>query len=181
MGLLIVVGILFLPCLSIAFNSFGLDSPLGLDRYTLLPLSGKEKLLSKNLAFAAVMLALFITIVPLAVWKLGLGATVLGFLALIVLGLAYTSYGNWMSVRHPFKMQFYRFASRGSPVDAVMGMIFGSLPGIVLVYLSYRESYSAWWVIAVLLLLYVWVYFVFLGWSARVLEKEREVIRRSLS
>ena len=78
-ALFVVVALLFLPCLSIAFNAFGLDSPLGLDRYTLLPLSNKEKLLSKNLAFVAVMLAFFMTLLPLAFWKLGTRAVVVGF------------------------------------------------------------------------------------------------------
>ena len=176
----IIVGVLFLPCITLAFNSFGLDRPLGLDRYTLLPLSDKQKLFSKNLAFAAIMMVLFVTILPLTFWKLGTRTSVLGLIELIVVWLAYVSCGNWMSVRQPFKMQFYRFASGGSAVDAVMGVIFGSVPVAVTVYLLYNEDSAALWKLAVLMLIYLALFMFSLSRSARVLENRREEIRRAL-
>lgn len=177
----VLIGALFLTCSSIAFNSFGLDSATGWDRYTLFPLSGKEKLASKNLAFAALMLALFLTMLPHAFWRLGVRASLLATIELIVAGLAYASYGNWLSVKQPFKMQFYRFSSGGSPVDALMGMIFGSIPVGVSVLLIYDGGGSALWKFGVMLLLYVAIYFLTLTYSARVLEREQENIRRALS
>ena len=180
-GFWIVVGAVFLPCVGLVFNCFGLDSPLGLDRYALLPLSGRETLVSKNLAFAALMLALFALIVPLALWKFGVVVSGLGLLELNVIGLAYLTYGNWMSVKQPFKMQFYRFASGGSPADALMGLIFTSIPAVVSVYLLYHENARAVWKLALLAGLYFAIYFFSLARSARVFESEREAIRRSLS
>ena len=176
----IMVPVLFLPCATIVFNSFGLDDPHGFDRYALLPLSGKEKLASKNLAFAVVMIVLFATIVPLALLKMQAWIVLVGFVELVLVGFAYAAYGNCLSVKLPFKMQFYRFASGGSAVDAVMGMIFGSIPAAVLIYLLYRESFIAPSIVA-LLLLDVSLYLVSLRWAARVLDNEREVIRRALS
>jgi len=180
-ALFIVVALLFSLCLSIAFNSFGLDSPLGIDRYTLLPLSDREKLLSKNLAFAAVMLALFMTLLPLAFWKLGTRAVVLGFVELVIGWLAYASYGNWLSVKQPFKMQFYRFSSGGSPVDALMGLIFGSAPAFLFVLLLMRNASSALWQIGILFVIYVALFYFSLSRSARALGKHWEQLRRSLS
>ena len=177
----IIIGVLFLPCIGTAFNCFGLDSPLGLDRYTLLPLSGKEKLVSKNLAFATVMITLFVMLLPLTYWKLGSRTSVLGLMELIVVGLAYVAYGNWMSVRQPFKVLFYRFTSGGSPVDVVMGVIFGSVPAAVTVYLLYHEDDGVFWKIALMMLLYLALYFFSLSRWARVLEDQRETIRRALS
>jgi len=176
----IIVPVLFLPCVSIVFNSFGLDDPLGFDRYSLLPLSGREKLVSKNLAFATVMIMLFVTILPLALLKMETWVVLVGFAELLLVALAYAAYGNCLTVKQPFKMQFYRFASGGSAVDAVMGMIFGSVPAAALIYLLYRESFIAPSIV-VLLLIDVAVYVVSLRWAARVLENEREVIRRALS
>ena len=177
----VIIGGLFLTCSSMPFDCFGLDSPTGLDRYTLFPLSGKEKLASKNLAFATLMLALFLTILPHAIWATGARASVLGLMELIAVGLAYVSYGNWLSVQHPVKIQFYRFASGGSPIDAVMGMIFGSIPAAVSIILFYREEGGALWQSGVMVLICIAVYFLSLSYSARVLEREQENIRRALS
>jgi hypothetical protein len=177
----IIVGILFLPCISLAFNSFGLDRPLGLDRYTLLPLSDKQKLFSKNLAFGTIIMVLFVTILPLTFWKLGMRTSVLGLIELIVVWLAYVSYGNWISVRQPFKMQFYRFASGGSPVDAVMGVIFGSVPAAVTVYLASNEDNGALWKLVLMTVIYLAIFLFSLSRSARLLESQRENIRRALS
>src|SRR5688572_30823149 len=185
-ALFVVVAFLFPVCLSFAFNSFGLDSSVGLDRYTLLPLSNKEKLLSKNLAFAGVMIALYTALLPLASWKLGTRAVVLGFVELIIVWLAYVSIGNAMSVKQPFKMQFYRFASGGSPVDALMGMISGSIPALIIVFLLTRAGSEALWAsgaifgIALLLLIYLVVFYISLSRAARALEHRWEQLRRSL-
>ena len=177
----VIAAILVLPCISLAFNCFGLDSPLGLDRYTLFPLSGREILLSKNLSFALLMLLLIGLILPLAIWKLGVVASLIGLMVFVLVGLAYVSIGNWLSVRQPFKMQFYRFASGGSMVDAVMGVIFGSLPGVIAIHFLNNEGYGAVWKIALLLLLYVLVYILSLSLSARAFDRQREVIRASVS
>ena len=177
----IIIGALFLTCCTIAFNCFGLDRPTGMDRYSLFPLSGKEKVFSKNLAFATLMLLLFLTILPRLLWTLGFGAGVQGLMELIAVGLAYVSYGNWLSVKHPFKMQFYRFASGGSPVDALMGMIFGSIPAAVAVILFYRNGGAALWKLGVMLIVYAALYLISLSYSARVLVREQENIRRALT
>jgi hypothetical protein len=183
-ALFVVVGLLFPTCLAIAFNAFGLDSTLGLDRYKLLPLSNKQKLLSKNLAFAAVMIALYMTLVPVALWKLGTRSVVLGFVELTIVWLAYVSIGNHMSVKQPFKMQFYRFASGGSPVDALMGMVAGSIPALIIVLLLSRGGSEALWTvlgITLLLLIYLALFYVTLTRAARALENRWEDVRRSLS
>ena len=179
--LCVIVALLYLPCVSIAFNCFGFERPQGLDRYGLFPLSGKEKLLSKNLAFGVLMMVLFVTILPLTFWKLGPRASVVGFLELVIMGLAYLACGNWMSVKQPFRMQFYRFASGGAVVDVAMGIIFGSVPAAVTVYLLYNQDGGALWKIGLMLLAYFGLFLFSLSGAARVLENQREQIRRRLS
>jgi hypothetical protein len=126
------------------------------------------------------MIVLFATILPLALWKMETWFVLVGFVELVLVGLAYAAYGNCLSVKQPFKMQFYRFASGGSAVDAVMGIIFGSVPAAALIYLLYRQSFIAPSIVA-LTLIDVSLYVVSLRWAARVLENEREVIRRAIS
>ena len=172
-ALFIAVWVLFSPCASIAFNCFGLDSPLGLDRYALFPLSEKEKLFSKNLAFWVVMIVLLLTILPFALWTLNASATVIALLEFVAMGLAYAAIGNWLSVKQPFKMQFYRFASGGSVVDAIMGMIFAGIPAALTVLFG--------WKIGIATLIYVPIYLFFLTRAARILNNQREEIRRAVS
>ena len=178
---MVVLVMLFLPCISMAANVFGLDSPLGLDRYTLFPLSGRDILLSKNLAFALVFTILVSAIFPLALWRFGAGTTAVGIIELILVGLAYLSWGNWMSVRDVYKTQFYRFSAGGSPADAIIGMLFGSLPGLIMVYVLYRENSGALWKIILLIFVYLALYYFSVMRSGRRLEERREEIRRSLS
>lgn len=171
--LFVIMALMFLPCASIAFNCFGLDSPLGLDRYTLLPLSEKEKLFSKNLAFWTLMFVLFLTILPFTIWSLETKATVIALLEFVAMGLAYAAIGNWMSVKQPFKMQFYRFASGGSAVDAIMGMIFASMPAALTLFLLWKTG--------ILIAIYLPVYLFLLDRAARTLNDQREEIRRAVS
>lgn len=170
----VVLIILFLPCVSMASNCFGLDSPLGLDRYSLFPLSGRDILLSKNLAFVLLFVVLVGAIFPLAFWRFGAGITALGVIELVLMALAYLSWGNWMSVRDPYKMQFYRFSAGGSPADAIMGMLFGSFPGLIMVYSG------ALWTSVLLMLVYSALYYLSLTRSGQRFEQRREDIRELL-
>ena len=176
-----VLALLFLPGCSLAFNCLGFDGSSGFDRYTLLPLSGRDILLSKNLAFGMLTIVLCGVIFPLAFWRLGARSGALGFIELILVGLAYLSWGNWMSVKQPYKLQFYRFSSGGSPADAVMGVLFGSLPGGITVYLLHRENSGALWLTLLLLLPYLALYYFSLTWAGRRLEQQREALRRAIS
>jgi hypothetical protein len=177
----ILVAVLFLPCVSLAFNCFGLDSALGLDRYALFPLSGKEKLFSKNLAFAAMMIVLFATVLPLAFWRLGARVAVLAALEFAGVTLVYLACGNWFSVKQPFKMQFYRFVSGGSIVDAVIGILISTIPAAVTTYLLAIADGGIVWKTAAVTLVSLGFYLFSLSRAARALENQQEEIRRALS
>ena len=174
------MNLLLLPCLSLAFNSFGLENSFGLDRYALLPLSGRETLLSKNLSFALVVLLLFALTLPVAIWRVGAASTASGLLILILITLAYLSYGNWLTVYQPFKIPFYRFASGGSPFDALLGIVVGSLPGIIAVYFLRDENLFGVLKVGIMLALLLFIYLFSLKWSARALERRWDSIRVAL-
>jgi hypothetical protein len=176
----VVLILLFLTSISMAGNVFGLDTPLGLDRYNLFPLSGRDILFSKNLAFVVIFGILAAAIFPFALWRFGVRVTALGLVELVLLMLAYTSWGNWMSVRDPHKMQFYRFSAGGSPADGVTGMLFGSLPGVIMIYLLNQDSSQALWLIIPMTALSLVLYYLSVTRSGRRFEERQEHIRNSL-
>ena len=172
----------FLGNAAVAFNSFGLDDRAGLDRYTLLPLSGKAILLSKNLAYAIIVLAEILPMLIIAGWKLGAVTSALGIVQAAALAGAYLAWGNWMSVNHPLKMQFFRFANSGAAlVDAMGGIFFGSLPGIVLIYVWQTRDAGAVGATAFILLLTGGLYFLSVRRFGKRFEQNRSRIAAALS
>jgi len=176
-----IVGV-FLCSAALAFNSFGLDNRAGLDRYALLPLSGRAILMSKNLAYLMIAGVQIVPMLLIAGWRLGIIASSLGLIEAAVLACAYLTWGNWMSVSHPLKMQFYRFANSGAAlVDEMGGMIFGSLPGILMIYLLHRQGTGAAAGIALVLLLSAASYVFSVTRFGGRLEQKRERIVEVLS
>lgn len=172
----------FLGNAAVAFNSFGLDDRAGLDRYTLLPLSGKAILQSKNLAYVIIVLAELLPMMIIAGWKLGVVTSALGLVQAAALAGAYLAWGNWMSVNHPLKMQFFRFANSGAAlVDAMGGIFFGSLPGIVLIYVWQTPGAGAVGATALILLLIGALYFLSLRRFGNRFEQNRSRIAAALS
>jgi hypothetical protein len=180
--LLSFIVVVFLCNAALAFNSFGLDNRAGLDRYALLPLSGRAILLSKNLAYLMIVGVQLFPILALACWRLGIITSAFGLIEAIALAGAYLAWGNWMSVNHPLKMQFFRFANSGAAlVDEMGGMIFGSLPGILIIYLLHRQGAEAGGGIVLILLLTCALYFASLARFGGRLDQKRERIADALS
>ncbi len=174
--------VVFVCNAALAFNSFGLDNRAGLDRYALLPLSGRAILLSKNLAYLMIVGVQILPMLFISGWRLGMLASALGLVEAAALACAYLTWGNWMSVNHPLKMQFYRFANSGAAlVDEMGGIIFGSLPGIVMIYLLQRQWAGAAGGTALILLLAGTLYFVSVTRFGGRLEQKRERIVEALS
>lgn len=174
--------VVFLCNAALAFNSFGLDNRAGLDRYTLLPLSGRAILLSKNLAYLMIAGVQILPMLFVAGWRLGILRSALGLVEAAALACAYLTWGNWMSVNHPLKMQFFRFANSGAAlVDAMGGIIFGSLPGILMIYLLHRPAGGVAGGIALILLLTGALYFVSVLRFGGRFEQKRERIAEALS
>ena len=178
---LLFITLVFMPNASLAFNSLGLDTETGMARYALLPISGATLLLSKNVAFALVVGVQLVAIIILAGWHLGPSLVAIGLLQAGSMTLAYLTYGNWVSVTDPFKMRFYRFASGGSPFEALVGLIVGSLPGVVTLYLPRENVYYALWKMVALFLLCALFYILSLRQSGKKFERTRESFQWRLS
>jgi hypothetical protein len=174
--------VVFLCNAAVPFNSFGLDNRAGLDRYRLLPLNGSAILLSKNLAYLMLMAVQLLPMAVLAGWRLGIVNSGYGMLVAISLAWAYLAWGNWMSINHPLKMQFFRFAnSSAALVDAMGGIIFGSLPGIAMIYFLVSGGTGMAVGILLTLLLTGAIYFASVARYGSHLERKREQIAAALS
>jgi len=146
--------IIFAPNASLVFNCFGLDNRSALDRYSLLPLSGKTIIAGKNLAYVLIMSVEILPVVILGAWRLGFWAASLCLAEAALLALAYMTWGNWIAIKHAFKMQFFRVASGGSVIHAIAGLAFGSLPGVFLISLSKAGETLNWMLITLVFLFY---------------------------
>lgn len=174
--------VVFLCNAALPFNSFGLDNRSGMDRYALMPLNGRAILLSKNLAYVMILGAQLLPILVLAGWRLGIQAVAFGLIEATALACAYLAWGNWMSVNHPLKMQFFRFAnSSAALVDAMGGIFFGSLPGILMVYLLHWPDARRSGGVALILLGAGAFYFASLMHFGNRFERRRERISEALS
>ena len=178
----ISIVIVFIPNAPLAFNSFGLDTRSGLDRYALLPATGATIIRGKNLAFAIIASIQVVPIVLLACWRLGLSVGALGLVEAASLAAAYLAWGNWTSITLPTKMQFFRFApASGSLPEIIAGVVFGSLPGVVLVFVPRTKAEPAIWVGLLILLLCGILYLLATPRSGKRFEHQREKILRSIS
>ena len=179
---LALISIVFLLGTAVPFNIFGLDTRSGLDRYSLLPLRGTSIILSKNLAYLMIMSGQVLPLIFLAGWRLGISASACGLVEAAAHACAYLAWGNWMSVSHPLKMHFFRFASSGAALaDALAGVVFGSLPGILIIYFLHTQGDRAAWEIVGVGLLFAALYYASLARFGSRFEQKRETIARALS
>lgn len=149
------------PSASLAFNLFGLDNRASMDRLRLVPLTGRTILLSKNLAFVMVVGVQLTPLILLASWRLGPLTGAIGIVEALAMVAMYLAWGNWMSVNHPLKMHFFQFSPpNGLVMEAIAGIILGSLPGIIGVFLLQRSGVEVAWKMALVLLISGLCYFV---------------------
>jgi hypothetical protein len=166
---------------AVAFDLFGLENPSSLDRYTLMPLTGRATLLSKNLACALLIGAQLFPLLLLALWRLGLWISFGGIIEALSLAVAYLAWGNWMSVSHPLKMQFYRFSSSSAALaDSIAGLIFGSLPGVVAIY-GLRQGQRGILLISLVSSVFFGLYVLSLTRFGKRLESDRQTLAAAVS
>ena len=145
----------------LAFNSFGLDNRDGMDRLKLMPVTGQTILLSKNLALLMIVGVQIAPLILLGGWRLGPLIGAIGIVEAASMAATYMAWGNWMSVNYPRKMQFFQFSSsNGQVLEAIAGIMFGSLPGMIAIYLLHTEGFKAAWKIAMVLLFSGIFYFI---------------------
>jgi hypothetical protein len=137
---IIFLAAIFLPNSPLAFDCLGLDRVQGLERYSLLALTGKSILISKNLAYVALLFVQTVPLIFLSAIRLGVTGGAFAFVTAISLACAYLAWGNWMSVNHPVKLNFFRFSSSTSSLlDGVAGVMFSTSPAVLIVFLLHSS------------------------------------------
>jgi hypothetical protein len=109
--LVLCLPIIVLNEMVMPLNAFGLDGT-AVDRYRLLPLSGRQILLSKNLAFALVVAAEIVLPVLAGLWQVGVLFTLAAVCAAAGGVLLMMAWGNQVSVRSPAPRAFFNFDSK---------------------------------------------------------------------
>ena len=166
----------------LAFNSFGLDNRAAMDRLKLMPLTGTTILLGKNFAFVMVVALQLAPLMLLGFWRLGFFIGLSGIAEGVAVAAMYLTWGNFMSVNYPFKMQFFQFTSSKDVVAEVLaGIIFGSLPGIITIYLINTNEFGAAWKIALTLFLSGVLYFLSVVRVGRGFAKKHDRIAAAVS
>ena len=174
--------IVFISNAPLAFNSFGLDTRSGLDRYALIPATGATIMRGKNLAYVIIASVQVCPIILLASWRVGLWVGAIGLVEAASLAAAYLAWGNRMSISFPTKMQFFRLApASGSLPEIIAGVVFGSLPGVLIVYVLRARAEQAIWVALLILLLCGILYCFATIQSGKRFEQRREKVLRSIS
>jgi len=181
-AVLVMILCVFIPSAGLAFNSFGLDTRSGMDRYGLLPASGTAIIRSKNLAFAIIMSAQVLPLILLSGWRSGLLTSFVTFVQAASLAIAYMAWGNWMSVTLPSRMHFYRFApTTGAITEIIAGVTINSLPGVLILYLIRAYGERAIWGIGLILFACVLSYLLATKLSGKRFDMSREKIRDALA
>ena len=137
-----IILIVFALNVNVIMNCFGMDTTAELNRYSILPLRGKEVLLVKNLGLTVIVAAQLALLILTAAWRSGPVEAGAEIIEAAVLLLSHLAWGNMVAVAAPFKMQFYRLASGGAPLTAMAGAMIGSVPGLSLMVLFRLHSES---------------------------------------
>jgi hypothetical protein len=166
---------------SLTFNSFGFDNLPGLDRYKLLPLSGRMIIASKNVMFVTITGVQMFVLLVLAARRLVFYDIVLSTMEIVVLMLGYMAWGNWLSVRYPAKLQHYRVASSGPLVEVILALCVANLPALICVYALLSDKPHALWKMVLVMLVCVAIYLVSINRAGRYFEHESERIRTVLT
>jgi hypothetical protein len=110
-------------------NAFGLDRG-AVDRYRILPLSGREVLLSKNLAFFIVAAIQVVPLCIAAAFAFGPAESLACLFGFATFALALLMLGNGLSVSEPMPREFFNFDSK-EQTGGILGLLYAMLIWVV--------------------------------------------------
>ncbi len=124
---------------AIPLNAFGLDGP-GADRYRLFPLSGAQVLLTKNLAFFAMVVLQLTPLMLAGILKGAFLLTLTTALACAAVSLMMAVGGNHVSIHSPSPRAFFNFDSKeqaGGTLALILSIAIWAVPAAVF--------FGLWW------------------------------------
>jgi len=164
-------------------NCFGLDRR-AVDRYRLLPLSGRDVLLSKNLAYAMITAVQVGPLILAGAYRFGLVVGLAALCGAAAYWLLLVIWGNWVSVRHPAPREFFNFDNREQAGGILSQLYALAVEGalILVALIGYRAG--PWILLAVqviLLALCAALYRARLARTGRLFEESAELMRERLA
>jgi hypothetical protein len=176
-----VIVLVFLIDFDLTTNFFGLDRASGLNRYLILPLTGREIALNKNLGLVVIVAAQITPILALVCWRFGWVETGWELFEATALLLAHLAWGNLRSVNNPYKMEFLQLSTRENLIYAMAGISLCSLPGITITYLVRSNSGHLFIKTASILFLTSAVYLSSLRFAGKKIEQRWKIILDRMS
>jgi len=138
-------------------------------------------IVSKNFMFVTITGVQMLALLVLALWRLGFYDTVLSTIETAVLMLGFMASGNWMSVRYPVRLQYYRMASGGPLGEFIMALVLANLPALICVYALLSDKSHALWKMVLVMFVCVALYLVSINWSGKYFDHQNERIRNVLA
>ena len=118
-------------CGSLAFNIFGLENLASFQRLSLLPIEPQDLFIAKNKVFGLLIFSTTFFLFPLIFYKFGLIFFLVAILKTVAISLFYLTFGNNLSIRFPFKMNFYEVSLGGSLQDMLTAVCLISFLSII--------------------------------------------------
>ena len=166
---------------SLAFNIFGLENSASLERLSLLPIAAKDLLITKNKTFALVVFSQLFILFPIVYLKFGAILLVISILKTLSIVLLYTAWGNRLSIKYPFKMNFYQISFGGSIPATLQGVLIISLAVILSEVLTAQDIGIKFAVNILLLIGSFFIYKFSFVRTAKQLPEHWETIKLNLS
>ncbi len=116
---------------TVAFNIFGLETAASFERLSLAPIKPRDLFIAKNHAFALLIFSQTFFLFPLVLFQFGAVLTMAAVFKTVSIGLLYMAWGNYLSIKFPFKMNFYEFSFGGSIPDMLAGIFVISVIAIL--------------------------------------------------
>jgi hypothetical protein len=126
-GFSVAISFLIMMSGGLAFNLFGLESSESFQRLSLLPIEPKDLFIAKNKAFGLLIFSNTFFLFPLIFYKFGLTSFLLAILKTVSITFFYLAWGNGLSVRFPFKQNFYEISFGGSLPEMLTAVFLISL------------------------------------------------------
>ncbi|MBU8870566.1 MAG: hypothetical protein KOO60_06870 [Gemmatimonadales bacterium] len=168
---------------AIPLNNFGLDGP-GADRYRLLPLSGRQVLLTKNLAYFGLVGIQIIPLVVAGILKGGLLLALSTVLGVWAACLVTAAGGNVASIRSPAPRAFFNFESK-EQTGGALALILAGLVWVVPAGVYFAMMGIGEWAVAlgmfVLLTIAGLIYWSWLRGAGISFEESGEMMRARLT
>ena len=166
-AMFVIIMIVLLSDVSVAMNSFGMETSRSLERYSISPITGRQLLMTKHAAYITICSIQLLPVLGAIAVTFGTYETSVAAATAITLVLGYLALGGWVSLKAPFTLEEYQLSYGGSLVYLIVIVLLSNLPGILWM------SGASPLLLGVLFTIYFTCYYLVVRHSARRFEEAR--------